>query len=267
VATIAASWRLRRSRIGAGADAEPAEAHEVDAPFAEGRNGGKVLQPFGRRDRQDLELLFLVLRDDPQGRRDVEVHAPRHQLLHHLRAAAERNPVHADAGELLQLPRQDFLRRAGADGGVGHLAGMRLGILHELPEVGGGNGVGERQAVIVFGDERDRGEIAQLELYILVDGGVDRLEMRAEQQVVAVARLRQHVPGRDHSGRRRLVLHHHALAERIAQLVGHEACRDVGRPAGAEADHQPDRPRGIGFFSARAADAGEREQCQRAVEI
>ena len=129
--------RLRRA--GAGADTEPAEAHEIDAALGERRNAGQILQSLRRRDREDFEQLLFVLRDDRQRRRDVEVHATRHQLLHDLRAAAERDPIHADAGELLELPRQDLLRGAGADGGIGHLARMRLGILHEGLEIGRGN--------------------------------------------------------------------------------------------------------------------------------
>ena len=245
--------RLRRA--GAGADAEPAEAHEV-MPFSFTVGISGALSSRSRaRDRDDLEQLAVVLLHDRQRRRDVEVHASGDQLLHDLRAAAERDAVHRDAGELLELARQDFLRRAGADGRVADLARTRLGVLHELLEVLGRNRVGQREPVVVFGDQRDRGDVAQLEAGILVDRGVDRLEMGAEQQGVAVARLRQHVPGRDHAGRRRLVLHHHALAERVAELVGDEACRNIGRPAGAEADHQPDRPRRIGVGGARRTGA------------
>ena len=105
----------------------------------------------------------------------------------------------------------------------------------------------------------------ELELRVLVGGGVDRFEMGAEQQGVAVARLREHVAGRDHAGGGRLVLHDDALAERVAELVGDEARRDIGRPAGAEADDQPDRPRRIGLLRIRRT--GEREQGEGAAEF
>src|SRR5262249_29215141 len=65
----------------------------------------------------------------------------------------------------------------------------------------------------------------------------------------------------------RLVLHDHALAERLAKLVGDEARRNIGRSTGAEADHQPDRPRGIWLFGARRADASERQEEERAAEL
>ena len=65
-------------------------------------------------------------------RRDVQVHPAGDQVRHHLRAGAERNAVQRDAGKLLDLPRQDFLRRACAERGVADLARMRLGVLHEL---------------------------------------------------------------------------------------------------------------------------------------
>ena len=69
--------------------------------------------------------------------------------------------------------------------------------------------------------------------------------MGAEQERVAVTWLRQHIPGGDHAGRDRLVLHDHALPQHLAELVRHEAGRNVGRSAGAETDHQPDRLCGI----------------------
>src|SRR5438309_542761 len=84
--------------------------------------------------------------------------------------------------------------------------------------IGGGDGIGERKPVIVFGNQRDRGEIVELELGVLIDRRIDRLEMRAQQQVVAVPRLREHIARCDHAGGRRFVFDHHALAERLAEL-------------------------------------------------
>src|SRR5262249_61146465 len=158
-------------RAGAGAHPEPAEAHEVDAALDQGGDVGQVLEPRGRRYRQDLELLGLVLRDDRQRRRDVEVHAPRHQLLHHLGTAAERNAVHGDAGELFELAGENLLRRAGADGGVTHLAGMRLGVVHERLEVIGGGGGRGRGPGIGFWGGGGRGGVGQLGMGGLVGGG------------------------------------------------------------------------------------------------
>ena len=193
------------------------------------------------------------------------MHAPRYHLLHHLRAAAKRDAVHADAGELLQLPRQNLLCRGGADRRIGELARMHFGVFEEGVEVARRNGIGECQAVVVLGDERDRRNVSELEAGILIDGGVDRLEMGAEEERVAIARLRQHVARRDHPRRRRLVLHDDALAERFAELVRNKPPGNVGRPARAEADHQPDGPRGISFLGVRGA-GGEHQHQKRATE-
>jgi hypothetical protein len=65
--------------------------------------------------------------------------------------------------------------------------------------------------------------------------------MRAEQKVVAVGRLRQHVARRQHAGGAGLVLDDDALAEQRAELVGDVPRRNVGRAAGAEADHEAHR--------------------------
>ena len=64
--------------------------------------------------------------------------------------------------------------------------------------------------------------------------------MRAEQKVVAVRRLRQHVARRQHAGGAGLVLDDEALAEQRAELVGDVPRRNVGRAAGAEADDEAD---------------------------
>ena len=56
--------RLRGA--GAGTDAEPAETHEVDAMLGERRDLRQAAQPLGCGDRQDPELLRLVLRRDRQ---------------------------------------------------------------------------------------------------------------------------------------------------------------------------------------------------------
>src|SRR4030088_2301824 len=48
-------------RAGAGADAKPSEAHEVDAFLRERRNVREALQAFGRGNRQNLELPGLGL--------------------------------------------------------------------------------------------------------------------------------------------------------------------------------------------------------------
>ena len=53
-----------------------------------------------------------------------------------------------------------------------------------------------------------------------------------------VGGLRQHVGGGDHAGGAGLVLHHHRLAERLADPLRDQASRDVARSAGGEAHQQ-----------------------------
>ena len=145
---------------------------------------------------------------------------------------------------------------------VADLAGMRLGVLHEAVEVVGRNGVGDGEAVVVFRDQRDRREVGELEARVLVERGVDRFEMRAEQQVVAVGRLRQHVARRQHAGGAGLVLDDEALAEQRAELVGDVPRRNVGRAAGAEADHEPHGAVRIVILRQRRQRRRERHEAQ-----
>src|SRR5262249_60420548 len=98
--------------------------------------------------------------------------------------------VQGDTGELLERARGTLLRRAGAACPIAHFAGMRLCVAQEIVPFGRGDAVGEREPVIIFGYERDRGDVAELELRVPVERRVDRLEMRAQQQSIAVARLR-----------------------------------------------------------------------------
>ena len=152
----------------------------------------------------------------------------------------------------LQLPRHDLLRRAGADRGIGDVAGMRFRIGDKDVEIVGRNRVRQRQPIIIFGDQRNRREIGELETDIAIHRDIDRIEMRAEQQRIAVRGLGEEVARRHDPGRRRLVFDNDRLAERVAQLVGDKARRNIGRPAGAEADQKPDGPFRIGVVGHRA---------------
>ena len=246
-----------RGALG-GADAEPAEPHVVDPGLLQGRNLRHLRQALRRRDGEQPELLGFILRHDPERRRDVEIDAPGDHFLHDLRSAPERNPVHGDAGELLELPRQDLLRRSRADRRIADLTGVRFGVLHERREILGRNPQRQREPVIVFGDQRDRRDIVEPEPGIRIGRGVDRFEMRAKKQRVAVPRLRQHVPGGQHAGGDGLVLDQHPLPQPLSELVGDEAGRNVGRPAGPEADDEADRLDADSPPQARSSRRGER---------
>jgi hypothetical protein len=128
---------------------------------------------------------------------------------------------------------------------------MFLGVSNERREIGRRHRIRERDAVVVFRDQSDRGEVVELELDVLIDRRVDRFEMRTKEQVVAILRLREHVTRCNHAGRGRLVLDDHAVSECIAELVRNETCRDVGRAAGTETHYQPDRLARIGILRHR----------------
>lgn len=153
---------------------------------------------------------------------------------------------------------ENLLCRARADGRVGHFVGVRLGITEERFEIRRRDRVRERKAIIVFRNQRDRCDLVELERHVPVDGGVDGFEVGAKEEGVAVARLRENIAGRDHSSGGRLVLDHDTCPERLPEPVGNEARWDVGRSAGTEAHHQPDRPCRIVVGGWR--DAGGRHQ-------
>ncbi len=134
-----------------------------NARFFQRRNLRQCLEPLRTGRGENLELLGLILRHDRQASARVDIDTSGDQFLHHLAAAAKRNAVHRDAGELLQLARHDLLRRAGADGRVGDFAGMGLGVGDERFEVVGRDRIRQREAVVVFGDQRDWREIAELD--------------------------------------------------------------------------------------------------------
>ena len=123
--------------------------------------------------------------------------------------------------------------------------------------------MGEGDPIVVFRDQGDRREIAELVLGVSIDHRVDRLEMRAQQQIVAVPGLAEHIAGREHASGRSLVLDDHALSQQGAQLIGDVAGRDVGRPTGGETDDQSYRPGRIGILRQRDTRAEHRHAGER----
>src|SRR5262249_31477601 len=83
---------------------------------------------------------------------------------------------------------------------------MGLGIGDERADVGRRDRVRQREPVVIFGNQGDRRQIAELEAWIFVGGEVDRLEMCAQQKRVAVGRTRDHVTRGDNATRGRLIL-------------------------------------------------------------
>ena len=117
--------------------------------------------------------------------------------------------------------------------------GMRLRILDQLIEALRWNGMRHRDRVAVFRDQRNSHDIGQLVLGVAVEQRVDRVEIGAQQQIVTVARPRQHIERGEQGAGAGLVFDHHRLAEGCAQSLGQEARRNVGRPSRGETEHQP----------------------------
>ena len=99
-----AAGRARRR-----ANAEPAGADEIDTRLRQCRHLRQHVQSLRTADGNDFELPVPIVRDQSQWRRRIEVNAPGDDLLHGLRAAAKWHLIHRDAGDLLQLSRQNLL--------------------------------------------------------------------------------------------------------------------------------------------------------------
>ncbi len=187
------------------------------------------------------------------------MHASRDQVLHHLRPPAVGDAIERDAGEALELVGEDLLSRAAADGDVGYFIRVRLGVGEELFEIRGWDRVRERERVVILGDQRYGGEIGQGILRILVEHRVDRFEVRAQQQIVAIAWLCQHVARRQHAASTRFVLNNNTLTKHRREPIGDEPSRNISRAAGPEPDDETDRPRRIGI--ARERRHGNEQGC------
>ena len=183
---------------------------------------------------------------------------PRDDRLGRLGRAFVGDRGHRHAGELLQPPGEQVLRRRDAELRIVHPVGILLGVGDQLGKCLRRQRIGGRDRVGVACDQRDADKIGQLVVKTLVHQRVDRIEIGAEQQVVTFAWPRHDVVRRDRCAGPRLVLHHHLPAERHGQAIGEEARRNIGRTASREADHQSDRPRRIVVRRTTRHRAGER---------
>ena len=222
------------------AHAPPAVVDDRQALLGERGHLGRDREPLGAGHAQDAQPLALVQRQREGDRPDHEVHAAGDDLLQRGPGALERDAGHRDAGQLLELLRQHLGHRAGADAAVVQLTGARPGVGDECLQVGGRHFVRGGERVVRLRDQADRRQVLDLVGDALIEKRIERIDVGAQQQRVPVRRLRQHIVRRDHAGGAGLVLHHHRLAERNAQLVGDQARRDVARAAGGEADDHAD---------------------------
>ncbi len=167
---------------------------------------------------------------------------PGEDFLHRGPGAAECHAGHLDAGLFLELLRQQFGHRSGADFSVIELARLRLGVSDEFLHRIGGRRLRNDEGVIGLRNHRNRRKVFQLVGNLLVKMRVRRIDIRAQKKCVSVARLSEHVVERDHAGGAGLVLDHHRLAERGLQFLADDARRHVARSAGRKSDQHFDRP-------------------------
>src|SRR2546423_925027 len=153
-------------------------------------------------------------------------------------AALVRHAGHANAGELRELEREDLLRRAAPDHAVVELAGMLARVGDEALPVSGRHLVRGDDAVVVARYLRNGSDVRELVGGVAIDGEIDAFEVRAEEQVVAIARSCEHVLRRNLPAGAGAVLDHDALPEALAEALGDVARRQIGRPAGGETDHE-----------------------------
>ena len=113
--------------------------------------------------------------------------APGDEIVHHVGAALVGDAGHLDAGELAELEREDLLRRAAPDHPVVELAGIGARIGNEALPVGGRHLVRGDDAVVVARYLRNGSDVRELVGGVAIDGEIDSFEVRAEEQVVAIA--------------------------------------------------------------------------------
>ena len=167
--------------------------------------------------------------------------APGDKLLDDFGRPLVGNGGHPHPGDPFQPLGEQVLRRGDAELRIVDLAGMLLGVGDQLGKRVDRQRVGRRDRVAVARDQRDAHQVLELVVKTLVEQRVDRIEIGADEQVVAVARARHHVVRGERRAGAGLVIDDDRVPERRAQAIGDEARRNVGRPAGREADHHADR--------------------------
>ena len=126
----------------------------------------------------------------------------------------------------------------------GELAGIRLGIGDEFLRGVDRQRRVDDEHVRRDRDQRDRREVLdRVVRHLRVEAGVDRVRrQRSHQDRVAVGRRFRNEIGADVAARAGAVVHHNALAPRVAQLLRDRAADDVERSARRKRHDEPHRP-------------------------
>ncbi len=114
------------------------------------------------------------------------------------------------------------------------------------------------------GDFRDGREIpGEVVPQLRIKARGDRVGNASQQQRVAVRRGFRDLLRADVAARAGAILDDHRLARPLAELLPDEARQHVGRPAGSERHHDPDRPARV--ILGRACERGEKRNEQRRI--
>ena len=176
---------------------------------------------------------------------------------------------HVDAGHRLEQLAGKMRHRAHARGAVAVLAGVGLQQRDELTQILCRQlRVGDQHQRKAAG-ERDRDEVLDRIVWqVLVDEGVDHGRgHRLEDQRVAVGPRPGDRVGGDGAAGAALVLHHHLLAELVAEMLGGQARHHVDAAPRGQRNDELDRPVRPGFLRrerpARRGDQRERAETTR----
>ena len=138
-------------------------------------------------------------------------------------------------------------RRPFTGGTIGHLAGIGLGISHQLCNVFCRKTIACNDEIKVFAQLRHRRKILERIVGKLLVGGriEDQRRQRSEKQRVAIGACLGCDFRADNGIGPRTIIDKHALPEGFRQLVGDRAADNVGRAAGCIRDYQTQRAVGI----------------------
>ena len=208
--------------------------HSGDSDLVHGRHVGRGRPALFRHDGKGPDRAAAQEGQRLRGLGAKEIDLPRHQILHHRRAAAVGDELEPGAGLLLKIEQADMRRTAGPHGCSGGLAGIFLEPGDQFPRV-------LRQRVFADNHQRcgaDPRHRLQFQQSI-VNGGIHRASPDvtrpiADAQRVAVGRRLRRAgdadagPGAGHG------LDDHRLTERDAHAFAQDPGERVGRPAGGE---------------------------------
>ena len=141
---------------------------------------------------------------------------------------------HVQAAGLVHELAHQVLGRARAGGGVEHLFGVALDVLHQLAQGVDAQGSVDAHHQRAVAHQRDWGKVLErVKSWVAVHMRVDREQGAGRhEQAVAVGGRLGHVGRADVAVAAGLVVHHHRLAPELAELLLQLAGHHVGGAAG-----------------------------------